>query len=67
AAILTQGDLLFALTTNSELLILRTGAKGLQPVRKYEVADSPVWAHPAISGSRILIKDKETLSMWSFQ
>lgn len=65
AALIAQGDLVFALTTDSELHVMRASAKGLEPLRKYTVANSPTWAHPVILGSGVLVKDKDSLAVWT--
>jgi outer membrane protein assembly factor BamB len=65
AALIGRGDMLFALTTNSELQLFRTTPKSLQLVRTYQVADTPTWAHPALIGSRVLVKDANSLALWS--
>lgn len=65
AALVARGDQVFSLTTDSELHILKATPKGLEPVRKYTVASSPTWAHPAILGNRVLIKALDTLALWS--
>ena len=30
----------------------------------YDVADTPTWAHPALSGDLILVKARSSLSAW---
>jgi len=65
AALIAQGDTVFALTTDSELHVLRASAKGLEPLRKYTVANSPTWAHPVILGNRVVVKDKDSLALWT--
>ena len=30
---------------------------------KIEVASSPTWAHPVVLGTRILVKDEQTLAL----
>ncbi|HEX6738620.1 MAG TPA: PQQ-binding-like beta-propeller repeat protein, partial [Vicinamibacteria bacterium] len=45
AALVDVGTALLVLTTNSELLVLRKDAPAFAPVRTYQVADSPTWAH----------------------
>ena len=35
-------------------------------VRKYTLAESPIWAHPAFTPAGLLVKDAETLSFWTF-
>jgi outer membrane protein assembly factor BamB len=67
AAILKAGPVLLLLNTDAELTVARTGARGLEAVRKYTVADSPTWAHPAIVGRGILIKDAASLALWAFE
>jgi outer membrane protein assembly factor BamB len=65
AMLVARGDTVFALTTDSELQVFHAGAKGLEFVRKYTVADSPTWAHPAILGTRIFVKDRDSLALWT--
>jgi outer membrane protein assembly factor BamB len=66
AALVTQGDAVLALTTDAELHVMKASARGLAPVRKYTVANSPTWAHPVVLGTgRVLVKDKESLALWT--
>jgi outer membrane protein assembly factor BamB len=66
AAITSAGDLLIATTTEGELVVARRSTKALDVVRRYTVAESPIWAHPALAGRGVLIKDAETLAYWVF-
>ncbi len=65
AALLNAGSVLILLTTEADLIFLKPDARELVPLAKYRVASSPTWAHPAVSGSRILVKDRDSLA--SFQ
>jgi len=65
AVVLTTGDKLFLLTNDAELIVARASNTGFEQLRRYTVAKSPTWAHPILSGKRILIKDTETLALWS--
>ena len=65
ASLIARGDQVFNLTTDSELHVLRATAKGLEPIRKYTVANSPTWAHPVVLGGRVLVKDLDTLALWT--
>lgn len=67
AAILTAGDKLFLLTDDAELIVASAGGTAFEPLRRYTVASSPTWANPLISGKHILVKDAETLTLWSFE
>ena len=66
AAIVSSGDLLFFLSDNAELTLARTGTK-YEVLKKYTVAQSPTWAHPALVGNHILVKDLKSLTLWSLQ
>lgn len=65
AALIARGDQVFNLTTDSELHVLRATPRGLEPVRKYSVANSPTWAHPVVLERRVLVKDLDTLALWT--
>jgi len=67
AALLLAGDLIFALNNEADLTIFPATAKLQTPIRKYKVADSPTWAHPVLLPGRVLVKDANTLALWSFE
>ena len=65
AAVLTSGDKLLLLTSDAELIVAKASSTGFEPLRRYTVAKSPTWAHPVLAGKHILVKDAETLALWS--
>lgn len=68
AAILNVGGSVFvALTNEANLIVLPVNAKEYTPTVQYTVASSPTWAHPVVSGNRILIKDETTLRSLALQ
>ncbi|MEO6726861.1 MAG: PQQ-binding-like beta-propeller repeat protein [Blastocatellia bacterium] len=67
ASMLIAGNTLFALTNDAELIVTSTATKGATLIKKYKVADSPTWAHPAILGKRILVKDETSLALLSLE
>ena len=66
AAMLTAGDLVFAMTTEGELVVMRANPNQFDAVKRYTVADSAVWAHPVLIGNGLVVKDVETLAYWAF-
>jgi hypothetical protein len=66
AAILSAGGLFFFLTNEAKLFVLKDTATSFAPIREYEVANSPTWAHPVFVGNHILIKDQTTLASLAF-
>ena len=67
ASLMLAGDRLLIVTTDSELLIAEASCNSYNELASYTVASSPVWAHPALVGDLLLIKDEERLTGWSFR
>jgi outer membrane protein assembly factor BamB len=67
AALLRSDALLFSLTTNAELIVARAAPEGYDVIQKYEVADTPTWAHPVVLEDRVLIKDEAHLALWKLR
>jgi len=66
ASIVRAGNFLLLSTTNSELIVARPSATAFEEVKRYTVADSAMWAHPAFAGRNIVVKDVEKLIVWGF-
>ncbi len=66
AALLMFGRTVLALTDTSELLVLDPAASEFAPLRRYEVAPTPTWAHPAPLDGGLLVKDETHLAAWRF-
>jgi outer membrane protein assembly factor BamB len=67
AAILNTKDLLFILTSDASLIIARKSTKGFEQAAKYPVANSATFAHPALIGKQILVKDESSVSLFSLE
>lgn len=67
AALLVAGSTVLALTDQAELLVLDPAAAAFAPLRRYEVAPSPTWAHPVPLGDGLLIKDETHLTRWNLR
>jgi outer membrane protein assembly factor BamB len=67
AAMLIAGNLIFSLTNDADLIVTSAADKGAKVIKKYHVAEKPTWAHPAITGKNILVKDETALAMWSLE
>jgi outer membrane protein assembly factor BamB len=66
AALLTADGLVMAMTTEGELVVFRASSAQFEAIKRYTLADSPVWAHPALAGTGIVVKDLESLAFWKF-
>ncbi|MGH9330567.1 MAG: PQQ-binding-like beta-propeller repeat protein, partial [Vicinamibacterales bacterium] len=66
AALARAGDTLLALTTDAQLVVFAASRDAFKAIRKYTVASSPTWAHPALAAQGILIKDENSLALWRY-
>ena len=66
ASFVAVGDVLLATTTDGVLIVARRDPAKFDLIKRYTIAESPVWAHPVPAGRGVLIKDAETLAYWSF-
>jgi len=55
----------FMLNDDAGLIVARASRTAFQPLRRYTVAKRATWAQPAISGSRIFVKDVSSLTLWT--
>ncbi|HLL77470.1 MAG TPA: PQQ-binding-like beta-propeller repeat protein [Pyrinomonadaceae bacterium] len=67
AAVLSAGGVLLFLTSDADLIVAAKSRKGFEPLARYKVAESATWAHPAVVGKQILVKDESSLSLWSVE
>ena len=65
ASFMTAGSVLLVSTTNSELIVLRAHLEKFEELRRYTVADSAMWAHPAFAQGVMLVKDVDKLVCWA--
>jgi outer membrane protein assembly factor BamB len=66
ASILGSRSWLLASTTDGNLVVARATPQKYEEVRRYQIAQSALWAHPAITGSSIIVKDVDKVICWSF-
>ncbi|RPH62907.1 MAG: hypothetical protein EHM89_04820 [Acidobacteria bacterium] len=64
-AVVKAGDLLFLLNDDGELIVAKSSPAGIEPLKRYTVAESATWAQPTISGDRIFVKDVSTVALWT--
>ncbi|MBP7933840.1 MAG: PQQ-like beta-propeller repeat protein [Phycisphaerae bacterium] len=64
-SIVDAGTVLLALTPASQLIVFAPGDKQYTERAKIKVADTPTYAYPVASGSRLFIKDQDSLTLWT--
>ena len=66
ASMLGSRSWLLASTTDGILIVARANPQKYEEVRRYQIAESALWAHPAITGNSIIVKDVDKVICWSF-
>jgi len=66
ASMLGSPSWLLASTTDGNLVVARANPQKYEEVRRYQVAESAMWAHPAIAGGSIIVKDVDKVICWGF-
>jgi outer membrane protein assembly factor BamB len=64
AALVVAPKALLLLTTEGELVVAAKGGERFTPLATYTVASTPTWAHPAVIGPGIVVKDAEAVTLW---
>ncbi len=65
AAIVSAGDHLVVLTNTGELVVAMRTPQRYREVRRYELGQTPTWSHPILLGNQILLRDSDSLSLWT--
>jgi outer membrane protein assembly factor BamB len=66
-SIVAAGAYLLALTPQGDLVVFDASAKGYKKVASYKVAAKDTFAYPVVSGNRVFVKDRESLTQWSIE
>jgi outer membrane protein assembly factor BamB len=66
-SIVDAGSVLLALTPSSELIAFQPSDKEFKELARIKVAESQTHAYPIVSGSRIFIKDKDSVALYSVE
>lgn len=66
-SVVKADDLLFLLNDDGEFIVARASRTAFEPIARYSVADTPVWAQPAITGHRIFVKDQTSVTLWTIE
>ena len=65
-SVVDAGSVLLALTPASELVVFKPG-ESYSEVAKVKVSNSQTHAYPVVSGNRLIIKDRDSVSAFNVQ
>ena len=60
-SVVDAGSVIIALSSNSNLVVLKPNGQKMDQVMQTKVSDNTIYAHPVVSGNRIYIKDNDSL------
>jgi outer membrane protein assembly factor BamB len=64
-SVVDAGPVLLALTPAGQLIVFEPNEKEFKEVAKYKVADGSAYAYPVVSGNRVFVKDKDSVTLWT--
>ena len=64
-SIVDAGSVIVALTSNSNFVVLKPDGQKYSQVALIKLTETPIYAHPILSGNRIYIKDSESLTLFT--
>jgi outer membrane protein assembly factor BamB len=65
ASLLSVGPNLAVFTTDGELILLQRNNTKYSESRRYQLSSSPIWAHPVLLRDAIVVRDTESIAVWS--
>lgn len=66
-SVVDAGSVLLALTPASQLIAFKPDPKAFTELARIKVADSPTHAYPVVSGNRVFVKDKDSVTLWTVE
>jgi outer membrane protein assembly factor BamB len=66
-SIVAAGPVLFAITPAAQLVVFKPDREGLKEVASYKVADGDTYAYPVVTSAGIYIKDRDSVTFWTFE
>jgi outer membrane protein assembly factor BamB len=64
-SIVAAGDVLMSLTPQGQLVVFQPSDKEFKQLASYTVAEGNTFAYPIVSGNRIFILDKDSVTLWT--
>ena len=67
ASLVAQGDQILAIDQRGELLLIKANPKQFELVDNVKIADSETWAHLAISGDELFIRELDAIAAYRWK
>ena len=67
AALLRVPGFTLIQTTDGQLVVARDSTSAFDVVRRYDISDSATWAHPALVGDELFVRDANSVAKWQIR
>jgi outer membrane protein assembly factor BamB len=66
-SVVDAGSVLLALTPSAQLVVFEPTDTQFKQLASYKVADRETHAYPIVSGNRIYVKDRDSVTLWTIE
>jgi outer membrane protein assembly factor BamB len=66
-SLVAQGDRILALDQRGVLLLIKANPKEFELIDEMKISDADTWAHLAVSGDEIFIRELDALAVYRWQ
>jgi outer membrane protein assembly factor BamB len=66
-SLIAQGDRILALSEDGTLRIIRANPEEFDVISERKVAEGDTWAHIAVSGSKVMVRELEALTVFDWK
>jgi len=66
-SIVDAGSVVLALTSKSPLVAFEPNDKEYKELASFKVAENQTYAYPVVAGSRIFVKDQDSITLWTVE
>ncbi len=63
--VLKAGGVLVGLPEHSDLVFFKPSRQGYEELAHYRVSDTPLYSFPLLSGNKIFIRDRDSITLWT--
>ena len=66
-SLVDAGSVLALLTPTANLVFFEPSDKEFKQLATFKVADTDTYAHPILSGNQLIVKDKDSVTLWTIE
>jgi outer membrane protein assembly factor BamB len=66
-SIVAAGPVLLVLTPEGQLIVVEPSDKAFKKLASYKVADGNTYGYPVVSGNRVFVQDKDSVTLWTIE